>query len=133
MKKEDIQEKAKQKVEAKKGFYITTFIFACLSVILMVLAIALPIPSNASLWLLFPILVFAMVTGIMYLSIFGIPGTRLLSADWEEEELNREMHRLYRQKGIRLREEADLTEEDRLELKELERLRHKWEERDDFV
>lgn len=133
MKEEDIHKKAKKKVEAKKAFYITAFIFGGVSAILVTLSLIIRLEFRVVIWLLFPMVIFAVVLLIMYFSIFGIPGTGLLSEDWEEEEMNREVFRLYREKGIQIPEEDALSEEDRLELKELERLKEKWERRDDYV
>ena len=131
MKDEEIREKAKKKVEEKKGFYIVAFIFGSLSLILLILSFNLPYP--ASFWVAFPIPIFAMVLGIMYLSIFGVPGSNLLSQEWEEEELAREINRQYRKQKLNLPTDPDLSEEDHLELRELERLKRKWEDPEDFV
>jgi hypothetical protein len=69
----------------------------------------------------------------MYFSIFGIPGSYILTDEWEAEQMKLETNRLYRQKGINLPEDTEeLSEEDRLELKELGRLKQKWEG-NDFV
>lgn len=133
MNHKEIQEKAKKKVEAKKGFFIVSMIFGAISVILMVIAFGINFESFVRFWILFPILIFALVLGIMYFSIFGIPGSYILTDEWEAEQLNLETNRLYRQKGINLPEDTEeLSEEDRLELKELGRLKQKWEG-NDFV
>lgn len=133
MNHDEIRKQAKKKVQAKKEFYIVAFIFAAVSAILLVISFSFGMGPVAGFWIRFPILIFAMVIGIMYLSIFGIPGTRLLSAEWEEDEMTREIYHLYRQKGVELPADTELSEEDRLELKELERLKQKWGDRDDFV
>ncbi|MCB0632913.1 MAG: 2TM domain-containing protein [Saprospiraceae bacterium] len=133
MKHEDIEKKAKQRVLAKKGFFITAATFSFVSLILVIVAFIFPFPMMVRFWILFPILVFGFVLGIMYLTIFGIPGSRLLSPEWEEEEKNREIARLYRENGLQLPPVEELSEEDQLELKELDRLRQKWGNYEDYV
>jgi hypothetical protein len=138
MKQEDIREKAKKRVEAKKGFYVVAFIFGAISVILVAINLILlfnyrPSAPDVHIWLLFPILIFMLVLGGMYLSIFGLPGSRAQNEDWEDREMRREMLRLYEREGIQLPPDKELSDEDRLELKELDRLKQKWERRDDFV
>lgn len=128
---EELRKKAKKKVEEKKGFYVVATIFASVSVIL--LAISLMIGGPAAFWIRLPMLIFAMVLAIMYVAIFGLPGSGVLSQDWEEEEMEREMYKLYRRERMSLPPPEDLSEEDKLELKELERLKRKWEGSDDFV
>ena len=132
MKHDEIRKKAKKKVEAKKGFYIVAIIFASVSALLLV--ISLMVGGPAAFWIRFPMLVFALVLTIMYVAIFGLPGSGVLSQDWEAEEMEKEMYNLYRREGLSLPPPEDLSEEEQLELKELERLKRKWEHReDDFV
>ena len=45
----------------------------------------------------------------------------------------KELDRLYRKEGLDTHYSQELSEEDHLELKELERLKQKWDRRDDFV
>jgi hypothetical protein len=127
----ELRKKAEKKVQQKKEFYIVAFIFASISVILLILSFAIGGP--AAFWIRFPMLIFALVLGILYLSIFGVPGTGILSSEWEETELEKEMYRLYRKQRDALPPAEELSEEDRLELKELERLKRKWEGEDDYV
>lgn len=134
MDQENIKEEVKKRVEAKKSFLVVSFIFASISVILVAINVILyfthsPADPSVHVWLLFPILILALVLIGIYLSIFGMPGSGNLSAQWEEEAL----HQVYLEKGLKIPPDTELSEEDRLELKELERLKQKWEERDDFV
>jgi len=128
---DDIRYKAKKKVEDKKGFYITAVVFAFLSLILVVISLSVP---AGGFWIRFPILIFGMVLGIIYVTVFGIPGTHILTSEWEEEEIEREMMNLYYHKRKYLPPPEDLNEEDKLELEELERLKEKWEnEEEDYM
>ena len=67
--------------------------------------------------------------GIVYVSTFGLP----FSGDWEEDEIEKEIARQMRMNPPALPPAEELTEEDRLELKELERLKRKWDPLDDYV
>ena len=45
-------------------------------------------------WFFFPLLPWGIAISIHYLSVFGFPINKILSADWEEKELQKEMKRL---------------------------------------
>lgn len=125
----ELRKKAKKKVEAKMAFYICAVVFAFVTMILLMLSFYLP---SIAFWLRLPIPVFLMVLSILYLVAFGLPNSRFTD-DWQEEEIEKEMLRLYERKQFDLPPDEELSEEDRLELKELERLKEKWDWRDDFV
>lgn len=128
---EDLRKQAKKKVEAKMSFYTVAIVFTFVTVVLLMLSSFMPYPT--SFWLLVPIPILAMVLCIIYISIFGFPFSGVLSKDWQEQEIAKELERMYREKGRALPPLEDLSEEDQLELKELERLKQKWEWRDDLV
>ena len=128
---EELRKKAKKRVEAKVGFYVVAMIFAAISIILLVVSFTVPPP--ASFWVRFPILVLALVLGIIYLATFGFPFTNILSQSWQEEEIEKEMARLYKEERPALPPEEELSEDDRLELKELERLKQKWDRGEEYV
>lgn len=134
---EEIQKAAKKKVEAKKAFYILTFIFGFVSIVLMGITIYINTtydpPLGEYFWLMLPIPAFILTLGILYLAIFGIPGAKNSTDDWEARQMKAEMFRLYRQNGLSLPPEQELSDEDKLELKELERLKQKWEGSEDLV
>ena len=127
---EEMRKKAKKKVQAKMGFYICTIVFSFTTVLLLMLSIYLP---SISFWLRLPIPVFIMVLGVLYLSAFGLPSTGALSEDWQEEEIEKEMIKIYRQKKSQLSTQEELSETEILELKELERLKKKWDWGEDYV
>ena len=128
---EDLRKEAQKKVDTKSAFYVLTFIFGAISGILLV--ISFMIGGDAGFWIRFPIMILAMVLGIIYLSIFGVPFSGVLSKEWKEEEIEKEILKLYKAKDFTLPDDEDLSEEDRLELKQLERLKRKWERGEDFV
>ncbi len=127
---QELHKKAKKKVEAKMDFYICAIVFFFVSIILLMLGFYLP---AVAFWLRLPIPIFIMVLGILYLSAFGLPTTRALSEDWQEEEIEKEMIKLYRQKKAQLPPPEELSETEILELKELERLKKKWDQEEDYV
>lgn len=127
----ELREKAEKKVEAKKAFYICTIVFAFVSIVLLMLAYYIP---AISFWVSLPIPIFVMILSILYLSAFGLPGKNgQFSDDWEEEEIEKEMLKLYRRRKSELPPLEDLSETEVLELKELERLKKKWDWREDYV
>lgn len=121
---DELRRRAQKKVDGKKGFYVTAVVFGLISLILVVISLVVP---AGGFWIRFPILIFGMVLGIIYVSVFGIPYSGILSNEWEEEEIEREMMKMYHHQRRYLPPPEDLTEEDKLELKELERLKEKWE------
>lgn len=125
----ELRKKAEERVEAKTNFITTAFIFLGVSVVLGLLSFYLP---SISFWLLLPLPVFAMVLGVMYVMTYGYNFTGPPSLDWKEREIEKEMYRLAQSHGEGdAAYSDDLTEEDRLELKELSRLQRKWGPRDD--
>ena len=129
---DDLKEQAvkniKKERQKKRGVYVVGFIFASLSAILFI--ISLNLPDKAAFWIKFPILVFAMVYGIIYFGTFGFP----FLSDTDEmtqEEIEREMVKIYKLQSSTKIEDEELSE--RLELREIEELKDKWENEDDFV
>ena len=127
---DDLRMRAKKRVEAKMAFYICAVVFAGVTALLMLLSFYLP---SVAFWLRLPIPIFIMVLGILYMFAFGVPGTGPLSKEWQEEEIEREMMRLYRRKRGQLPPAEELSEEEMLELKELEEIRTRWESPEDYV
>lgn len=111
----------------------TAITFLGISIVLVLLNFYLP---PIAFWLLLPLPIFAMILGIMYIKTYGYNFFGTPSLDWEEREIEKEMYRLAQERG-RFEESNpsnDLSEEDHLELKELDRLQRKWGTRDeDFV
>lgn len=126
----ELRKKAEKKVQAKMAFYICAIVFSFVTVLLLMLSFYLP---AVGFWLRLPIPVFIMTLSILYLSAFGLPTTGALSEDWQEEEIEKEMIKLYRQKKTQLPPLEELSETEILELKELERLRQKRDWGEDFV
>ena len=130
---DEIREKAEKNFKYKQAFYVVATTFAAVSIILFVVSLTL-VSVKAKFWVLFPILVLTLVLGIVYVSMFGF-SLRSFSnrVEWEEEEIEKEMNRIYRQRKNEMPAGEELSDEDVLELKELERLKRKWYDYDDFV
>ncbi len=130
---EDLREKAKKNHKAKQGFYVVASTFAAVSIILLVVSMTIH-HSIAAFWIRFPILVLLLVLGIVYVASFGFSLKAFSNkVGWEEEQIEKEMRRLYQQRKNELPPGEDLPEDEKLELKELERLRKKWYDYDEFV
>ena len=118
---QEIREKAEKKVEAKLSFYICTIVFSFSTVVLLMLSYYLP---EISFWLMLPIPAFLMVLAILFLMAFGLPVRGEIREDWQEEEIQKEMAKLYRQKKVQLPPLEELSEKELLELLELERIKN---------
>lgn len=126
----ELRKKAKKKVETKMAFYTCAIVFSFTTIVLLMLSFYLP---GIGFWLRLPIPIFIMVLGILYLSAFGLPTTGALSEDWQEDEIEKEMIKLYRQKKAQLPPLEELSETEILELKELEHLLRKRDRDEDYV
>ena len=126
----ELRKKAKKKVQAKVAFYICFIVFAFTTVVLVMLSFYLP---SIAFWLRLPIPIFIMVLAILYVSAFGLPTSRTLSDDWQEDEIEKEMLKLYQKRKADLPPLEELSEEQMMELKELDLLEEKWYRDDDYV
>lgn len=125
--KEEAVENLKKEQSKRRGVYTVGFIFTAVSIILFF--ISLNFNAYVAYWIKFPILILALVYGIIYFSTFGFPFLDD-SNELSEEEIEREMVKIYKTRSLNNKRGA--TEEQPLELKELEELKNKWEE-DDFI
>lgn len=126
----NLRKKATKKVDTRMAFYICAIVFAFLSLILLMLSFYL---GAISFWLRLPIPVFGMVLAILYLFAFGFPTSGPLSKEWRQAEIEKEMRILYRRESSLESQSKERSEKDKLELKELERLKNKWDADEDFV
>ena len=123
----EIRKKAWKKVKSIKRFYIHAFTFVVLGVFFFFMNMA---TDPWDMWFYFPMMPWAVLLSFHYLFVFGIPGTRLLSREWEEDEFERQMDKLegnmpYRysspyRKG-RYLEYTELSDEDALELRKIQK------------
>ena len=130
-----IYEEAKRRVAKKKGFYKHLGIYIIVGLFFYAMNM---VTDPNDLWFFFPLLPWGVGLGIHYLSVFGLPGTDILSKEWEEKQMEEELSRLKYQDlegpppALQAPEEG---EEEQLDLKELEKRKEKkgdWDE-DDIV
>jgi len=126
----ELRKKAKKKVEAKVAFYTCIIVFSFTTIVLLILSFAIP---PIRFWLMLPIPIFLMVLGVLYLTALGYNTNGTLSEDCQEEEIEREMIKLYQQKRAQFPSLKERSEAEILELKELERLEKKWYGEEDYV
>ena len=112
-------EEAQKKVEAKKEFFghLTTFLITG-TVLFAVNMFRQP----WDIWFYKPLILWGVGLIIHYILVFGLPGTDIMGQDWEERELEKELFRLRKKKN---------TEQDSLELKDIQKLKKTdWDEQD---
>ncbi len=130
-----VYQKARQQVKKKKGFYVHLGTFIAVGIFFLAMNI-LTFEEAGEWWFFFPMLPWGIGLMIHYFIVFGLPGTKALSSEWEEKELQREMERLRRkqllEKGeslpdIHTRREPglDLPDLDKIPEKEKQR---RWED-----
>ena len=86
---------------------------------------------HVGLWAIYPLVTWGSMILLQYLLVFGFPITGALSEEWEIEEMRKELYKVGRahyDNG----DYMDLSREEQLELRELDRLKNKWET-DDYV
>jgi hypothetical protein len=129
---ENLKDKALAKIKRervkKKSVHTVGIIFTAVSILLFV--ISMNFHGSAEYWIKFPILILALVYAIIYFSTFGVP---FLGLDEEisDEEIEREIVKIYKQQSKEGQNNANNSEE--LELKEIESLKNKWDNDDEFV
>ena len=121
MEENEIIEKAKKRVEDKKGFYIHLVVFVTSMLFLMALNL---LTSPGFLWFLIVGGSWLIGVAAHYVSVFGLGGK-----GWEERELYKEMDRIRRQEGRPTDDELQL-EDDHLELKEKIKLKNDYDDQD---
>lgn len=127
MTEREIYERAKKKVNAKKGFFVHFTCYAIFTIFLFTLNMR---TSPEFWWSLFPILGWGMGVVGHYTNVFGLP---FAGGDWEEKELEKEMKKLEKRAGYQPRENYDddiTVPDDELELKEFKKLRKEWDDQD---
>jgi len=84
---------ARKKVKKKKGFYTHLSVFIAVGIFFLAMNIA-TFHESGEWWFFFPLLPWSVGLFIHYFSIFGLPGTDILTKEWEDRELEKEMKKL---------------------------------------
>lgn len=87
--------KAKKRVKAKKEFFQHLMSFAIVNLFLFVINL---LTSPSYFWFVFPLMAWGVGLAFHYVDVFGIPGYDILSKEWEERELEKELRRVDRSK-----------------------------------
>ncbi len=128
----DTRDKAAKKVRSIRRLYIHMSVFAIMGVFFFLLNIA---TDPYFMWYFFPLLPWGAIVALHYILVKGIPGTRILTKEWEEEEYEKQLERLGGDRFSYLEEEEDefipqkgkylayteLSDEEALELRRLQK------------
>ncbi len=123
---EETYEQAKKVVKKKKGFYSHFAAYIAVGAFFLIMNI-LTFDDSGEWWFFFPMLPWGIGLAIHYFSIFGLPGTDILTKEWEQRETEKEMRKIYEERD-------DFDIDDQLELKERKAIKKKkgWSD-GDFV
>lgn len=122
-----LQRKARLRVFAKKGFFIHFGVFAIVSLFFFIINIL----TGPDLWFYWPVISWGLAVAIHYLVTFGVPGTDILSQEWEEREYAKEMYILQRKKEMQnkaVEQRGRSIDGDELELKDPVKVGRNWDE-----
>ncbi len=114
--KEEIQQ-AKKRVKKKKDFYQHLIAFVIVNSFLFFLNM---VTTPFTWWFHYPLMGWGVGLAFHYVEAFGVPGFNILSREWEEKELDSELHRMKSDQfktPIKTKSKEDGLDE--LELKEL--------------
>lgn len=95
MKTEDpIYKEAKKRMLAKKGFYKHLGAYIAVGIFFMGLNLASYLNGEGDIWFQIPMLGWGIGLLIHYFSTFGLPGTNILTKEWEDEEIEKQMWKM---------------------------------------
>ncbi|MEM8526263.1 MAG: 2TM domain-containing protein [Bacteroidota bacterium] len=123
---------AKKRVEKKKGFYTHLVVYISVGVFFFIMNMVTQ-GEEPGLWFFYPMIPWLIGLSIHYFSVFGLPGTDILTDDWEERELEKELSKIRRhQAALPPEEEEEFPLEDFEQARKEKMKRRDWEG-DDFV
>ena len=129
---EELREKAVIKLEEKrkkrKEIQVVGLVFTMVSIILFI--VSTRVHGSAAFWVKFPIIILALTYGIVYTSEYGLPFTGE-DDDLSDEDIEREIVNIYRKSNLNKLTNKNTVE--KLELKEIEELKEKYEGGTDYV
>lgn len=125
MYQEDKYRRAKKRVKAKKGFYSHLSTYVVVGIFFFVMNM---MTDPFDVWWPFPMLSWGIGLAIHYVSVFGLPGTNILTKEWEDQEMEKELRNVGYDPEQELYEEYEEEEdyidpEDELDLREIQRER----------
>ena len=124
--KKEIEEKVRKHLKKKRSFQVVSVVFGFVALLLFLVSTQEPVSER--FWINFPSFILMGVLGIIYVGMFGVSTTAISDPYKEDDEIDREVARIYQAKTEGLEPRLNLDETVRLELEELERIRIKTEE-----
>ena len=123
--KKEIEEKVRKHLKKKRSFQVVSVVFGFVALLLFLVSTQEPVSER--FWINFPSFILMGVLGIIYVGMFGVSTTAISDPYEEDDEIDKEVTRIYQAKTEGLEPRLDLDQTDRLELEELERIRIKAE------
>lgn len=117
MKEDRIYKAAKKRMLLKKGFYKHLSTYIAVGIFFIGLNGFTYFNEEPEIWFHIPMMGWGIGIMIHYFSVFGLPGTNILTQEWEENEIEREVWRM--RGGVQL--PSGEPEKDELELKEMQK------------
>lgn len=128
----ELREEALKKVKSIRRLYIHLGFYVIMGVFFFLLNL---VTDPFDMWFFFPMLPWGVVLAVHHLFVKGIPGSNLLSKEWEEEELERQMEKLQgdsRHNASKFLPYDELDELETLKLRKIQKERNQFLN-DDFV
>ena len=129
----DLRKRAWKRVRAVKRFYIHAGLTAILGLFFLSMNI---ITSPFDIWFIYPMVPLISLVAVHYLFVFGIPGSSLLSKEWEEDEFEKQLERLEAMDGFKQNKRLpykELSDDEALILREIQKDHQKKGNSRDFV
>jgi hypothetical protein len=123
--KKEIEEKVRKHLQKKRSFQVVSVVFGFVALLLFLVSTQEPVSER--FWINFPSFILMGVLGIIYVGMFGVSTSAISDPYEEDDEIDKEVARIYQAKTEGLEPRLDLDQTDRLELEELERIRTKAE------
>ncbi|MEL6718980.1 MAG: 2TM domain-containing protein [Bacteroidota bacterium] len=123
---------AKKRVEKKKGFYTHFAVYIAVGAFFFVMNMVTQ-NEEPTLWFFYPMLPWGIAIFIHYFSVFGLPGTDILTEDWEERELEKELSKIKRDRPALPPEQEEEFPLDEFEEPRKEKMKRENWDGDDFV
>ncbi len=115
----EIREKARKKVRSIKRLYIHCALFAIMGAFFFALNV---LTDPFDMWFFFPILPWSAIVAFHYVLVKGIPGSKILTKEWEEEELEKQIDLLQEDTSFKVDRFLPYSELDELETLKLRKL-----------
>lgn len=125
--KDPVMSVAQKRVQKKKNFYKHLAVYIAVAFFFFAINLATLADGDNELWFFYPILPWAVGLIIHYLSTFGFPGTGILTPEWEEKQLEKEIEEIRKKMGYPQKDKEEL------ELRDLKKERDSTWDSEDFV